>query len=329
MQLSNDQASFKLLIGLVATVILMLCGMWFTGLAIDWASLDVLVPVVALQLGLIFYCRYRKLHRFQPVIETMLLLTAATFVILPITYVSARIGMPLTDAYLAEIDDALQVNWPAMVEFVDQHPTLAVALQLAYLSFRFQLVFLPLYFALFSTRGQAIVFGYLAIAVVSSVVSVWFPAYGTYVTYGVGQSDLNAIVLNAAYSFIAEFDAVRSDPDFVMSLDRVEGILTFPSVHAGVALLCVWGAAGSRLLFWPLLVLNVAMAFAAITHGSHYVVDVVAGLVVAAVCIAAAARIFPGNSIRAAHHAERQLYADIRSLIPRRRPTVAAEIDHA
>ncbi len=75
-------------------------------------------------------------------------------------------------------------------------------------------------------------------------------------------------------------------PDiFVLDLDQAAGILTFPSVHAGVAALCAWAAWNSPLLRYPVLALNGAMAVSAITHGSHYLMDVIAGLGCAGVCV--------------------------------------------
>ncbi len=333
MRLSNDQASLRLLVSLTVAVFLMLCGMWFTGLSLDISSLGVLLPVSVFQVVLFAYCRFRSFERFQPVVETMLLFTLSTFVILPITYAAVRFGMPITDDWLSRLDMALMFDWQATIRFVDQYPLLAVVLQLSYLSFHFQLLVLPIFFASLrnTVRGQAIVFAYLAIAIVSSAISIWFPAYGAYITYGVGQSDVSEIVTNAAFSFVREFDAVRGAAEFTMSLERVEGILTFPSVHAGVAVLCVWAAAGSRLLFWPFVVLNAAMACAAITHGSHYLVDILAGFVVAAACIAVTIRLFPGCGIRQARLAERALLAELRNAVPwrRRQPAIAGEIASA
>ena len=85
---------------------------------------------------------------------------------------------------------------------------------------------------------------------------------------------------------------MRSQTDFVLKLDNVAGLLTFPSVHAGVAALCAWAAWDSRLLRYPFLVLNIGMATAAVSHANHYLIDVVAGLGLAGVTISVTSALF-------------------------------------
>ncbi|WJH40368.1 phosphatase PAP2 family protein [Aliirhizobium terrae] len=71
----------------------------------------------------------------------------------------------------------------------------------------------------------------------------------------------------------------------MFSLDRAAGIVTFPSVHAAVAVLCIWATWNSRWLRYPFLFLNLAMIVSVVTHGSHYFVDAPAGIVLCLVCI--------------------------------------------
>lgn len=315
MTISNNRASLMLMLAVMGLLVTMLTGLYATRMSLDTASLGWLGALFILQICLVIYCRARKMERFQPVIETNLFFAVGTTLLLPISYIAIRADMPLADDWLVRMDRALMFDWMSVIHFVDGRPWLAAMLQAAYASFQFQLVILPLYFALFRLggRAQAIVFAYFLIVLVSSGISIWFPAYGTYVTFGVAQSDLHAIETGGAFSFLAEFHAVRSLPDFEMSLQRAEGILTFPSVHAAVALLCAWAAAGSRILFLPVLLLNVAMAFSAITHANHYLVDILAGFSVAIACIWVTKLFFPGCGSAASREAERKLFAEIRA----------------
>ena len=73
-----------------------------------------------------------------------------------------------------------------------------------------------------------------------------------------------------------------------MGAAAADGIVTFPSIHAGIALILAWAAWSSTALRYPLLVLNALMAIGAVTHGAHYFVDVIAGLLVAVAVIAIA-----------------------------------------
>jgi membrane-associated phospholipid phosphatase len=96
---------------------------------------------------------------------------------------------------------------------------------------------------------------------------------------------LTNINIHYGYFFLGQFEAVRSDPHFVLSMEQVAGIITFPSVHAAVAGLCIWAAWSVPYLRYPMLILNLSMAVSAISHGSHYFVDVPAGIFLAFGCV--------------------------------------------
>ncbi|WP_425277651.1 phosphatase PAP2 family protein [Mesorhizobium amorphae] len=120
----------------------------------------------------------------------------------------------------------------------------------------------------------------------------WYPALGTYAAYGVGIGDLTNINAKFGFFFLDQFHAVRDQHEFVLKLSQAAGIVTFPSVHAGLAGLCAWAAWDSRVLRYPLLVLNILMATSAVSHANHYMVDVIAGLGIAALTISIATSLF-------------------------------------
>ena len=60
----------------------------------------------------------------------------------------------------------------------------------------------------------------------------------------------------------------------------VTGVVSFPSYHAAAGLLFVWALWPLRWLKWPILIFNLLMLASALTIGSHYLIDLVAGLVV-------------------------------------------------
>jgi len=161
------------------------------------------------------------------------------------------------------------------------------------------------------SRACALVFAFMVLCASASLVSVWFPAVGAYATYGVGHADMKSINTWYSFAFLDQFNGVRNDPSFVLSLNHAAGILTFPSVHAGVATLCAWGAWRSPIFRWPVLALNVAMATAAVSHASHYAVDVIAGVTLAACSALIAKRLFLRSeaSYRAIHSAAHSSHA--------------------
>jgi len=311
---SNSCSNLVMALSIGVLTIIMIAGLLLTGMKIDLHSLRWLGLLICFQAGLAFYCHARKLPRLRAVAETNLFFTTATVVLLPTTYIALRFGMPLADDWLVEADAAIGFDWVHFVQFIDSRPWLAATLFYAYMSFHLQLLALPAYFALFSrhARGQAIVFAYLLIVLTSCIISIWFPTQGAYVAHGAKDASLQSIDTIWAFSYLHEFEQLRSTPGFVMDFRRVEGVLTFPSVHAAVALLCVWAASGSRYLFVPAVVVNAAMAFAAVSHASHFVIDIFAGFTVAAVCICVTKLVFPGCSPALSRMDEAEFMSGIR-----------------
>lgn len=254
------------------------------GLRIDYASF--VQPCGYFLCMLVFfggYCHFRGLRALGFVMETffcLLLLIAPIFVS---TYVAMRLDMPLADDVLMHWDGMLGIDWLSFILFVDNHPFLTELLGLSYQSFQYQLLVLPAFLIVVGRvlRAYHMVIAYALICFASSLVSVWFPALGTYAVYGLKETDVANINAYFGYFFLEQFHAVRGDPNFILSLPDAAGILTFPSVHAAIAALCAWAGWGFKPVRYPMLVLNILMATSAVTHGSHYVVDVIAGIAIA------------------------------------------------
>jgi membrane-associated phospholipid phosphatase len=199
-----------------------------------------------------------------------------------------RAGLPLADPLLARMDQAIGFDWPAFFRLVDGSEPAARLLAYGYSSFAYQLLFLPTLLCLARLPGRAyrLVLGYLILCTISSAIGIFFPADGAYVFYGVETSSLQHINGKFGHLFLESFHGVREGGAFSLGMNNVAGILTFPSVHAGVAALCAWAAWPSRWLRWPFLALNVVMSVSALTHGAHYLVDILAGFAVAALTVA-------------------------------------------
>ncbi|WP_104668614.1 phosphatase PAP2 family protein [Ensifer adhaerens] len=203
------------------------------------------------------------------------------------TYLSTWTNFPLADDRLSGWDSWLGVDWPAIMAWIDRHQLLSEALNKAYRSFPYQLLLCPVLLVLSNhhKRAYQMVGAYALLCFSSAAISAFFPALGTYAYYQFDASSLQHINATYGYLFLEEFHAVRNDPNFIWRLPESQGIVTFPSVHAAVAVLCAWALWPVALLRYPALVLNLAMGFSAIPAGSHYAVDVVAGIAIAAASI--------------------------------------------
>ncbi len=277
------------------------------GFKIDYAQIAQFVGYfLIVAVAAHFYCSHRKLGRLAAISDAMacgLLLTAPIVVS---TYLAINVKMPLADDVLSSWDVALGVDWRELIKFVDQSPVLAGALGFAYLSFLFQLMIVPAVLAAVGQllRAYQMLIAYALICFGASFISIWFPALGTYTIYNVVPSDLENINARYGYFFLEQFNAVRENPDFIFQIRNTAGILTFPSVHAAGAALCAWASWSIWSARYPMLLLNVLMAASAVSHANHYVVDVIAGIILAFVCVIFTRRLTSAPPIAEKSHRE-------------------------
>lgn len=211
-------------------------------LEIDFGSAAMLAQIMAVLSTFLTYATWRRMIILPAAFGCLAAVFASSLPILLWTYAAINLNLPLADSQLVRMDAALGFDWPSFIALVDASPMLAWLLAEAYSSFHLQLLFLPILLVIFrhAQRAYAMIFAYYVLCIISSVISIWYPALGTYVVYGVAAESLSNINAKFGYFFLEEFHAVREAGPFVMRLDESAGILTFPSVHAGVAVLCAW-----------------------------------------------------------------------------------------
>ncbi|BCM19200.1 phosphatase PAP2 family protein [Mesorhizobium sp. J8] len=248
-------------------------------------------------LALICGITFRPRPRIRAATESFLYGVLLVVPIVIAVYLAARLNLPLADDQLKAMDQALGVDWPALLKFIDSRPYLAQPLNLAYESFTQQLIWLPIVLAVFGRplRSYQMILMYAVIYFLGCVISIWYPALGTYTTFNIHPADLQNIDRTWGYVFLDELKGVRSDPAFIFSLSKAKGIMTFPSLHAASAVLFAWAAWELKWLRYPFLLLNVVMAISAAVVGNHYTVDVIAGIGLAGFGIAIVLIAVPGK----------------------------------
>lgn len=279
---------------------------WLQGMAIDYGSFGVLLKSIVLTaVAGILYAVFRRMEPMRVALEAIL---CGFLLMIPIglcSYAAIGANFPLADDALAGMDKALGFDWRAFVSLVDARPVLATVLEYAYQSFTPQLFLTPVFLVFGGkyTRAYAMVAAYGLLCFAACLTSVWFPAVGAYAAYDMSALGLANINTHFGFAFLEQFHGVRGNPNFVFSLTEMMGILTFPSVHVGVAVICAWALWDVRRLRYPFLVLNILMGLSAITHGGHYLVDVIAGVGVAALAIAVVTAVFKLSPVRRANKA--------------------------
>ena len=237
---------------------------------------------------LIAYAWLRNLPRLAAVTECCGFGLFLTIPILIASYIAASFNMPLVDDLLTEWDEALGFSWHGFIALVDSSAFAARLLMVAYVSIFEQMLLLPVVLIMAGRAGRAyrMISAYGVLFLITCFAFIWFPALGTYPVYKPDLASLQNIDTTFVFKFLDDFLAVRALPRFDLSMINASGIITMPSGHAAVAFLCAWATWDLKALRTPMSLWNALMAISAISHASHYLVDILAGVAIAAFSIA-------------------------------------------
>lgn len=265
----------------------LLCVQPLTRIEIDYPSfMFVLLSIPLLAFGARHLSR-KDMLKAALLCEALALCLSFSVLVLVSSYFAMAVSRPLSDNFLLSVDQSMGFNGMALLRGVDTLPVLAQLLELSYSSFAVQLLFLPLVLIAVGkpNNGLCLVLTYGVAGLMCCVISIWFPAIGTGQAYQVSAAGLHSVNAHYFFAFLQEFYSVRSQDYFLLSLQRAQGILTFPSVHSAVAVTCAFHCFRVPLLRYPVLLLNALMLLSTLTHGGHYLVDVLAGSTVALAAI--------------------------------------------
>lgn len=200
-------------------------------------------------------------------------------------YPLAAIGSGFVDTTLERVDQVLRFDWLAWYRFVAGHPAIQWFDRAAYESIFLSPAVLLGYFAWAGRKAEARLF-ILTFWIAASVTLVLFafvPARGPLALLWRGP--LPYVPASALYEADL-IPALRSHALHRIDLGNLQGLVSAPSFHAASALLYIWTAWPVRALRWPILIVNLAMLLATPVEGTHYLADIIAGIVVALAAVA-------------------------------------------
>jgi hypothetical protein len=264
-----------------------------TGFSIDLAGLAISVAYVGLYGGFAHANACSPLRR-DPQVMFVLGGTAQvvliTAIMAPLTYVAASTNLPMRDANLLAIDRALHFDWAAYVGFVDDRPLLAAWLNCGYNMIRWPIFAIPVVLAAKGCyrRIEEFTFAFGVALAATTILSALAPAIGVYQQIGLDPATLKHIDPRAYLDQLRDLPPTREGVLRHLELLGLGGIVTFPSFHAASAVLYTWALWPAR-WFRPLVVVvNGLMLAATPLNGGHYFIDVIAGMAIAVLAIAAA-----------------------------------------
>lgn len=211
--------------------------------------------------------------------------TATNLLVLQYCLATSR-AIEFTDAIRAA-DHALGFDWTAFSAQVSRIPYAAGIIGFCYQQWIAEFVIVVVLLAAlgkteecyrltfaFAVSGMAMVSisGFLDVKSVDAVA-----AYAT-----------NAVHLPTGVNpyYLKLLTALRSDGPHVVDLNHLGGLVSFPSCHAGTAVLLATATRNLKRLWIPFLCFNELILVGTITEGGHYLSDVLAGCAFAVAAVA-------------------------------------------
>jgi membrane-associated phospholipid phosphatase len=196
-----------------------------------------------------------------------------------VSYLVTRAGGPLRDGPLLRADELLGFDWDGWTARIQSMPRLAEILASAYGSILPQLAAGTLYLGLRQRAGTLL--GMLNVSgAITVAISAFVPAIGH--------------LPDAPH--VPDFLALRGHTLVQLDLAHLQGLISFPSYHAAIAVIMALALWHDRLLRWPVMLLNMVMLVSTISDGGHYLVDVLAGVAIAVASAVLARRWFPDRA---------------------------------
>jgi len=281
----NRRFNISMAITCAAVVSFSFLGSRFTGVRFEDGANVPLGYFICLAAPLTLVAYWQARQRLDMREGALALMWAVTvlFSVLLAVDVCGRADMPLQDANLVRIDQALGVNVPALAQWAVHH-ALGRAINATYsLLVSFLLPLAILAPALFGRwiAARELVAGNLVATIIGFAAFAAFPAIGPWYGYhlpppGPGQAACQAelLLLRAPGAFSP----------------HTAGIVCFPSFHVVWAMLCARALSTFRLLRIPVTLFAGVIVLSTLTTGWHYFVDVLGGFGVASISMWIASR---------------------------------------
>jgi membrane-associated phospholipid phosphatase len=217
--------------------------------------------------------------------EAIGLLTTFAYAAVILQNLCVTLSPPLIDEQLIAIDSALGFSWTAFADWHGHHQAHYHILSNVYVSFEWQVMFTAVILG-FTKRLNDLnefLLLFMVTSIVSILISAPIPASNPFIEYG--------MVGRYQESPWSEFFPLREGMVTVFDLDKSQGLVSMPSLHAGGAVLFSYAVRNLKFIFPISAALNTVMAYSAIVCGAHYLVDIIAGLALGGVTVAISRRL--------------------------------------
>jgi len=279
--------------GTAALFVASTVGLFWAGLSVDVLSNPAFLAVGAGYAAVAFlYSRFRSSERLAMALTAVAQLILMMLFGILLSYAVTTIDLPYRDAEFLALDRWLGFDRTGYVGFFTDQPWKTRATDLVYFAMLPQLAIVPLLLIVTDRieRLQQFVASYCIALVVTVAIFALVPAVGAFVYFDLTPAQYAALP-REVYTPARTLDLLRSGAFKTISLNNLEGLVAFPSFHTIASILYAWALRPITLLRWPFLLLNIGVILTTPIGGAHYVVDLLAGLAVAVISIAASRRL--------------------------------------
>lgn len=279
-----------LLIGLMTAVIIAVKQFLGFGYAHD----DLTISTLTLAAVAVFAILLRGVGLTRPAagLESGVLVLAGLMAVGCLTTLFATTAFPYRDNELAYIDSLIVpgMQWIDMVNALRHSDHLLAIMGWVYSSLNWQPFLLVIILATLGHTAALweFVHGWLIALVICAIVFPFVPALGPYVHNHLVASDIPGLTVHQGWHPTEVLDAIRRGS--IRSLDpaKMSGMVAVPSFHTAGAILLAWAFRRVYVIGIGFIALDLGIILTAPMIGSHYFIDIVAGILTGGAAIALA-----------------------------------------
>ncbi len=198
-----------------------------------------------------FYHTRRPDPRIAGALGTTAQLIAFAAVGAPLSYIGASFALPLHDHWFEAADRVLGFDWPGLLAWMDAHASIHPVFRIVYLSLMPQTVVVVLALAWTDRLAnlRLVIIAFVLATLVTIAVAAAVPAEGVWGFHKLHAAAYPDIVPATRDLHLPIFYGLRDGSFRLLMASGAAGIVTFPSLHAALALILTAG-------LWPVPVLR-------------------------------------------------------------------------
>ena len=196
-------------------------------------------------------------------------------------YLMLPLNRPTIDVSITAIDAMLGFNWPDVMAFAAQYPTIVFIMKLAYLSTLPQLAILVVILGL-SGRARDLHVMLTSVTITATLtICFWgvFPTLGAKSLYNVSPEIWQIINPPVNREYALELLRIAREGAPFITPSEIRGLIAFPSYHAVLSFTAMYAAWNLKIAGPVYFVINLLILPGIFIHGGHHFLDLPAGFV--------------------------------------------------